>query len=148
MKILGWQPVRGSSSKGGSDGLQQLKALSQKGYRIGHIVDGPTGPFGVVKPGLLRIAQVSGVAIVPTITSSDRRWTFRSWDRFMVPKPFSRVIIRFGEPVYVPSDLDEDGFEKVRVLVEQRMEELYEDTDLIWNDRERIQRIFPTTCGE
>jgi len=58
------------------------------------------------------------------------------------------VIIRFGEPVYVPSDLDEDGFEKVRVLVEQRMEELYEDTDLIWNDRERIQRIFPTTCGE
>ncbi|HRW81348.1 MAG TPA: lysophospholipid acyltransferase family protein [Desulfomonilia bacterium] len=148
VKILGWQPVRGSSSKGGSDGLQQLKALSQKGYRIGHIVDGPTGPFGVVKPGLLRIAQVSGVAIVPTITSSDRRWTFRSWDRFMVPKPFSRVIIRFGEPVYVPSDLDEDGFEKVRVLVEQRMEELYEDTDLIWNDRERIQRIFPTTCGE
>ena len=148
VKILGWQPVRGSSSKGGSEGLQQLKALSKKGYRIGHIVDGPTGPFGVVKPGLLRIAQVSGVAIVPTITSSDRRWTFRSWDRFMVPKPFSRVIIRFGEPVYVPSDLDEDGFEKVRVLVEQRMEELYEDTDLIWNDRERIQRIFPTTCGE
>jgi len=148
VKILGWQPVRGSSSKGGSEGLQQLKALSKKGYRIGHIVDGPTGPFGIVKPGLLRIAQVSGVAIVPTITSSDRRWSFRSWDRFMVPKPFSRVFIRFGEPVYVPSDLDEDGFEKVRVLVEQRMEELYEDTDLIWNDRERIQRIFPTTCGE
>lgn len=148
VKILGWQPVRGSSSKGGSEGLQQLKALSKKGYRIGHIVDGPTGPFGIVKPGLLRIAQVSGVAIVPTITSSDRRWSFRSWDRFMVPKPFSRVIIRFGEPVYVPSDLDEDGFEKARVLIEQSMEQLYKDTDLIWNERERIQRVFPTTCGE
>ncbi len=65
VNILGWQAVRGSSSKGGSEGLQQLKELARRGYRIGHIVDGPKGPFGVVKPGLLRIAQASGMAVVP-----------------------------------------------------------------------------------
>ncbi len=140
--ILGWRAVRGSSSKGGSEGLQQLKELSRKGYKIGHIVDGPKGPFGEIKPGLLRIAQVSGMAIVPTITSSEKRWSFRSWDRFMVPKPFSRVLIRFGEPIYVPSDLNEDAFEEKRLLIGQRMRALYEDTDRIWADHVRMKAIF------
>ncbi|OQB76659.1 MAG: hypothetical protein BWX92_01584 [Deltaproteobacteria bacterium ADurb.Bin135] len=142
VNILGWKAVRGSSSRGGGEGLQQLKELSRSGYKIGHIVDGPKGPFGEVKPGLLRIAQVSGMAIVPTITSSDRHWMFRSWDRFMVPKPFSRVLIRFGEPMYIPSDLDENGFEKTRIMVGLRMDKLYKDTDLIWTDQTRVQRIF------
>jgi lysophospholipid acyltransferase (LPLAT)-like uncharacterized protein len=142
VNILGWHAVRGSSSKGGSEGLQQLKELARKGYKIGHIVDGPKGPFSVIKPGLLRIAQVSGKAIIPTITSSQRKWTFRSWDRFMVPKPFSRVIIRFGDPIYIPPDLDEDVFEKKRLLIEQRMKELYDDTDRIWTDKARVEAIF------
>ncbi|HNY64263.1 MAG TPA: lysophospholipid acyltransferase family protein [Deltaproteobacteria bacterium] len=142
VRTLGWHPVRGSSSKGGSEGLQKLKELGRKGYRIGHIVDGPKGPFGVVKPGLLRIAQVSGKAIVPTITSGERRWTFRSWDRFMVPKPFSRVVIRFGSPIYVPAELDEEEFEGTRQRIEECMKELYVDTDRIWDDPARAAAIF------
>ncbi|HNR50856.1 MAG: hypothetical protein BWZ01_01516 [Deltaproteobacteria bacterium ADurb.BinA179] len=140
--ILGWEPVRGSSSRGGSEGLQRLKELSREGHKIGHIVDGPKGPFGVVKPGILRIAQVSGKAIVPTITSSEKRWMFSSWDRFMIPKPFSRVVIRFGEPVYISPDLDEEGFERCRLMIERTMRELYEDTDLIWSDESRKREIF------
>ncbi len=142
VNILGWLAVRGSSSRGGSEGLQRLKELARKGYKIGHIVDGPKGPFGEIKPGLLRIAQVSGMAIVPTITSSERHWTFKSWDRFMVPKPFSRAIIRFGEPIHVPPDIDENGFEEKRMLIGQRMKELYDDTDLVWNDPTRLKQIF------
>ncbi len=142
VNILGWQAVRGSSSKGGSEGLQQLKELARRGYRIGHIVDGPKGPFGVVKPGLLRIAQASGMAVVPTITSSEKKWSFRSWDRFLIPKPFSRVIIRFGEPISIPPDLDEDEFERKRLFIGARMKELYEDTDLIWTDSVRLRNIF------
>ena len=141
--ILGWRAVRGSSTKGGHEGLEQLKDLSRKGYRIGHIVDGPKGPFGEIKPGLLRIAQVSGLGIVPTITSSEKRWSFRSWDRFMVPKPFSRVIIRFGEAIHVQPDLGEEGFEEKRLLIAQRMRAIYEDTDRIWSDPERLRSIFP-----
>ena len=102
--ILGWCSVRGSSTRGGIAALRKLKDLASTGYKIGHIVDGPKGPFGYVKPGLLRIAQVAGKPVVPTITSAQKKWVVNSWDRFMVPKPFARVIIRFGEAIEVPAE--------------------------------------------
>ena len=142
VKLLGWEPVRGSSTRGGQEALGKLNKLALAGYNIGHIVDGPKGPIGVVKAGLLRIAQVTGLPIVPTITSAHKKWAINSWDRFMIPKLFSRVIIRFGEPIYVSKDLHEAEFEQKRLLVEQRLEELYEDTDRIWSDPERIRKIF------
>lgn len=140
--ILGWLPVRGSSSRGGSEGLKKLKDLGKQGYKVGHIVDGPKGPFGVVKPGLITIAGYTGLPILPTITSSENKWVFRSWDRFMVPKPFSRVLIRFGDPISIPPDLDEESFEQKRTMVEERLKDLYEDTDLIWTDPQRRKAIF------
>ena len=140
--ILGWYPVRGSSSRGGSEALREVKELALSGHKIGHIVDGPRGPFGVIKPGLLRIAQVAGRPIVPTITSAQKKWVFNSWDKFIVPKPFSRVIIRFGEAIYVPPNLNEDEFEKKRLLVEQRMKGLYDDTDLIWTHPAKMREIY------
>lgn len=142
VKILGWHPVRGSSSRGGKEALQQIKSLALSDYKIGHIVDGPRGPFGVVKPGLIRIAQAAEVPIVPAITSAQHRWVFNSWDKFMVPKPFSRVIIRFGDPVFVPSETDSDDFEAYRVRVEDQLKKEYRDTDLIWSDVDQVRQIF------
>ncbi len=142
VKMLGWEPVRGSSTRGGREALGKLKELAIEGYKIGHIVDGPKGPFGVVKPGLLKIAQVAGLPIVPTITSAQKKWCMKSWDRFMVPKLFSRVIIRFGTPITIPKDLNDDDFEMKRRLVEERLKALYDDTDLIWNDPEKVKKIF------
>ncbi|MCU0597631.1 MAG: lysophospholipid acyltransferase family protein [Desulfobacterales bacterium] len=142
VKVLGWHPVRGSSSRGGKEALQELKDLALNGYKIGHIVDGPKGPVGVVKPGLLRIAQVAGLPIVPTVTSAQKKWSFKSWDRFMIPKFFSRVIIRFGEPIIIPQDINDDEFEIKRQRIETKLKELYDDTDSIWNSPEKIQKIF------
>lgn len=142
VRILGWEPVRGSSTRGGRQALAKLKELALSGYNIGHIVDGPKGPFGVVKPGLLRIAQVTGLPVVPTVTSAQKKWAIGSWDRFMIPKLFSRVIIRFGKPMYVSGDLDEAGFERKRLQVENCLEELYADTDRIWDDPAKIRKIF------
>ena len=88
VKILGWEPVRGSATRGGREALQRLNELALSGYKIGHIVDGPKGPFGVVKPGLLKIAQFTGLPIVPTITSAQKRWALNSWDKLMIPKLF------------------------------------------------------------
>jgi lysophospholipid acyltransferase (LPLAT)-like uncharacterized protein len=76
--LLGWHPVRGSSSRGGKAALGQLKELAGRGYRIGHIVDGPKGPPGIVKPGLLTMAQFTGLPIIPTITSAQRKWVFKA----------------------------------------------------------------------
>jgi lysophospholipid acyltransferase (LPLAT)-like uncharacterized protein len=142
LELLGWYAVRGSSSRGGSGALRKVKRLALSGYRIGHIVDGPKGPSGVVKTGLLKIAQFAGIPIVPTIISAQKKWVFNSWDRFMIPKPFSRVIIRFGDPIYVAPHLGEDELEKRRLFVEQRLRELYHDTDLIWTHPGKISEVF------
>jgi hypothetical protein len=91
---------------------------------------------------LIRIAQFTGMPIIPTITSARHRWVFNSWDRFMIPKPFSRVIIRFGKPIYVPEELNAQAFETQRLAVEQVMTRLYADTDRIWNDPARIKTLF------
>lgn len=142
VKILGWEPVRGSSSRGGREALKRLQELAVNGYRIGHIVDGPKGPFGEVKPGLLKIAQATGLPIVPTITSAERKRVFNSWDRFMVPRLFSRVIIRFGDPLFVPTGLNETDFEAIRRNIEQQLKRLYDETDRIWKDKAAVRKVF------
>ena len=142
VQMQGWFAVRGSSSRGGSDALQQIKRLSADGCKIGHIVDGPQGPPGVVKPGLLRIAQHAEIPIVPSIASGQHRWVFNSWDRFMIPKPFSRVILRFSQPIFIPKNLSSEAFEQKRLFVEREMRRLYEETDRIWQNPEKIRTIF------
>lgn len=142
VNILGWRAVRGSSSHGGGQALETIKCLAGQGYRIGHIVDGPQGPFGTVKPGLIRIAQYAGLPIVPTIISGQNLWIFNSWDRFMVPKPFSRVIIRFGSPIHVPEDMGKGGFEQMQARLSHALKQLYENTDAVWQDDARIKEIF------
>ncbi len=86
----------------------------------GHVVDGPRGPAGIVKPGVISLARASGAMIVPFYTSADRAWYFNSWDRFMLPKPFARVTLRFGDLVPCPAD-DEQTFESQREQLEAIM---------------------------
>jgi lysophospholipid acyltransferase (LPLAT)-like uncharacterized protein len=140
--MLGWRPVRGSSSRGGLRALKQLHALVKRGCRVMHIVDGPQGPFGVVKPGLLTIAQFSGAPILPAIGSFQRCWTFASWDRFMVPKPFSKILVRFAPPITVPRRLKADAFEALRLNLENQIKDLYAQTDKWWRDPKIIADIF------
>lgn len=108
------------------------------------IIDGPRGPFGVVKPGLIKIAQISGMPIIPTITSAENKWVFNSWDRFIVPKPFSRVIIRLGNEIYVPKKLQGPAFEKKRLSIEETLKKLYVETDFLWKNQVEIDRLFNT----
>jgi hypothetical protein len=120
-KKSGWIPVRGSSSKGGRQALKILiKKLSETGL-VAHIVDGPTGPAGKVKHGVIHLAQATGAAIVPFYVSADRVWSFNSWDRFFVPKPFAKVTISFGEMIKLPFTEDQEELEKQRQHVENIM---------------------------
>jgi lysophospholipid acyltransferase (LPLAT)-like uncharacterized protein len=139
---LGWHPVRGSSSRGGKKALREVYTLAKKGYKIAHIVDGPRGPRGVVKPGLLIISKVSGMPILPTIISAEKKWVFNSWDRFIVPKPFSRVIIRFGDAISIPKNLQGSAFDNKRSSIEDTFKKLYIETDLLWQVPSKIKRIF------
>ena len=114
----GWRPVRGSSSKDGPRAMRMVIEGLNASRLAAHIVDGPRGPAGKVKAGVIRIAQATGAVIVPFYTSADHAWYFNSWDRFMLPKPFSKVTLRFGEMIrFEPYD-DEADFETQRLRLE------------------------------
>jgi lysophospholipid acyltransferase (LPLAT)-like uncharacterized protein len=118
----GWNIVRGSSSKGGSEALEEMGARLREQRFAGHVVDGPRGPAGIIKAGLIRLALLGNATIAPFYVSADRAWFFNSWDRFIVPKPFSRVRLRFGDPVDLrPISCPED-FERERLRLEKIME--------------------------
>jgi len=105
-----------------------------KTHRLGgHIVDGPQGPPRVVKAGLITLAQRTGAAIFPIYITYENPHVFGSWDRFMVPKPFSRTLVRVGSPLYVPREtLSNEQFEKIRLDIEQRMIQGYAEADSYW----------------
>ncbi|MBF0101033.1 MAG: lysophospholipid acyltransferase family protein, partial [Desulfobacterales bacterium] len=111
----GWDPVRGSSSKEGGEALRiMIEKLTQNGLGA-HIVDGPRGPAGKVKAGLIRLAQQTNAVIVPFYTSADQAWYANSWDRFMIPKPFSKVLLRFGDMIHLGEIQNSSDFEAQRL---------------------------------
>jgi lysophospholipid acyltransferase (LPLAT)-like uncharacterized protein len=82
--------------------------------------------------------------IVPVITSAEKKWVFNSWDRFMVPKPFSRVIIRFSDEIRIPKEIQRSDFEAKRSSIENTFKKLYIKTDAIWSNQEEVRRLFNT----
>jgi lysophospholipid acyltransferase (LPLAT)-like uncharacterized protein len=117
----GWHPVRGSSSQGGRTAMRSVIGELKKSRLAGHIVDGPRGPAGQVKAGVIRMAHATRAAIVPFYISADKAWYFNSWDRFMLPKPFARVLLRFDRPVHLAPTTDEANFETQRAALERMM---------------------------
>lgn len=118
---IGWIPVRGSSSRGGTKALRELIGLANRHGICGHITDGPTGPPRQIKPGLVSLAQQAKASICPVYVHYDNPWVFNSWDRFMVPKPASGALIRFGPLQQVPEDMDARDFEEMRRQIEESM---------------------------
>lgn len=102
VKKFGVQPVRGSSSRRGGQALLELASWAERGYHLAVTPDGPRGPRYVVQDGVLTLAQVTGLPIVPY--SCQLAWKIRvnSWDRFQIPLPFSHCAMSFGEPIHVP----------------------------------------------
>ena len=128
----GFQIARGSTGRGGVKGALQMARKVKEGGVLAFTPDGPRGPTHKVQLGVILMAEKSGAPIIPIGVSASRRWLIsKSWDSYMVPKPFSRAYWIFGEPIYVPSNLNEAGREHYAALVgaainkaEKRAEEL------------------------
>ena len=108
---LGFRALRGSSSRGGSQVLTEALAEIASGADVAITPDGPRGPRMSVHPGCVLAASRAGVPLVPVGFDATRGRRLRSWDRFLVPRPFTRVAVRFGAPMSIPPDLDRDGVE-------------------------------------
>lgn len=118
---LGFKSVRGSSSRGGLRALKELVRRIEGGEIGGILADGPQGPARVAKKGPMIIARDAGVPLIPLLWGADRCWVFNSWDRYLVPKPFARVAIFYGEPIWIPPSTRGKELEKYRSLFEERL---------------------------
>jgi len=107
LRRIGYTPIRGSTTRGGARGLIGLVRAMRQGHSLGLVPDGPRGPRCVAQPGVVVLSQKSGCPIVPMGFASSRFWQFRSWDRFRVPKPFSRAVLCYGGAILVPPRLGE-----------------------------------------
>lgn len=116
---LGNIPVRGSSSKEGRRALAAMITALSEGKCAAITPDGPLGPYMKLKSGVVAMAQKAGVPIIPCHYEADRQWQLPSWDRQLVPKPFSTLTVRYGEPIPVPKELSYDEFEAHLVKVER-----------------------------
>jgi lysophospholipid acyltransferase (LPLAT)-like uncharacterized protein len=117
----GWKAVRGSSS---TDGRQALGVMidNLKQFRLAaHILDGPRGPAGRVKAGAIQLAHAAQAMIVPIYAAADKAWYFKSWDKFMLPKPFAKVTLRFGGMIDFNTLNCENDFEAQRLELENTM---------------------------
>ena len=104
MRRFGLEAVRGSSSRRGAQAMIECRRLLKKNYYIGITPDGPRGPVYEMQPGVVQLARLCAVPIVPITVEYEKSWRLKSWDRFFIPKPFSVVRVRFLPFVHVPDD--------------------------------------------
>jgi lysophospholipid acyltransferase (LPLAT)-like uncharacterized protein len=126
---FGGDAVRGSSSRRGRGAMLGMLDRLEMGYNGVITPDGPRGPRYHAHPGIVMLAQKSGVPIVPVIAGARRHYRFRSWDRFMLPLPFSRIRLLYGNPIWVPADADDGVREHFRQKVEDDLNALMRDAD-------------------
>jgi lysophospholipid acyltransferase (LPLAT)-like uncharacterized protein len=106
---FGYRTVRGSTSRGAARALIELTKVLEEGHDLAITPDGPRGPAKSFAPGPLIVAQRSGAPIVPVGVTASSSWNLKSWDRFLIPKPFSRVCIAYGDFVHVDAETARDA---------------------------------------
>ncbi len=115
---FGHIPARGSSTRGGKRALIEIVKTVKRGVPGALTVDGPKGPAHVVKPGVIEIARLAQCALLPLSPYAEKYWYFKkSWDQFRIPKPFTKIVVVIGEPVFIGEDVSREAFEEVAVKV-------------------------------
>jgi lysophospholipid acyltransferase (LPLAT)-like uncharacterized protein len=139
VEYVGFRPVRGSSSRGGVRALLQMVRLLEGPVVCTHVVDGPRGPRGEVKPGLILLAQRSGAALIGVLYATRQKWVAGSWDRMQVPLPFGCVVARYLAPREVPRELEPEAAEALRLEIERELlrEELRLEAEVAGQPRGR-----------
>ncbi len=126
---FGVQSIAGSSRRGGSSALRAMLKQLEGGECVGITPDGPRGPAMTASSGIVNVARLAGVPIVPIVFATSRRRVLRTWDRFHLALPFGRGVFLWGEPIEIAADLDPAGLEQARLEVETRMNEMVREAD-------------------
>ncbi|MGH8559957.1 MAG: lysophospholipid acyltransferase family protein [Methylococcales bacterium] len=119
-EFLGIPCIRGSSSSSGAQSLRDIYlAVKREGLSIATPPDGPLGPPFVFKQGWVNLSRLIGVPMLPMAYAADRFWTLKTWDNLIIPKPFARIVVAIGNPVYAGKELDPLSL----VCLQHRMED-------------------------
>lgn len=122
LRRMGYDTTRGSSSRGGKEALwEMIDIIKQRNYCSGLAVDAPRGPARKVKMGIVVIARETGKPVVPLVSWATRQIQFSSWDKMILPLPFSTIVLAWGKPVEVPQGLGSDEYERLRQEIEDNM---------------------------
>jgi lysophospholipid acyltransferase (LPLAT)-like uncharacterized protein len=119
--------IRGSTSRRGPQALLEATTWMEKGYSIAITPDGPRGPAYQVQEGIIHLAQVTGRPIIPMSNCVRCKISLRSWDKFQIPLPFARCVMRFGQAFWVPRDATEPEREQLCRDLEKAMMEITVD---------------------
>lgn len=119
---FGNRAIRGSSSRGGMKALRTLLDELQKGHSAAITPDGPRGPAFKLQNGVVIAASRGKAPIVPFHYEAKRQWIAeKSWDKHRIPKPFTTLVVHYGEPIYIPEKMDDETFKKYVLLVENKL---------------------------
>lgn len=129
VKVFKVGAVHGSSSRRGVAALVALRKAAKEGKDLVFTPDGPRGPKYDLQPGVVKIAQTSGCLVSPFKIEYSSCWRLKTWDSFQIPKPFSKAVITLFEPKEIPGQLDEEGFENQRQLLEASLRQGLSDLD-------------------
>jgi lysophospholipid acyltransferase (LPLAT)-like uncharacterized protein len=126
---LGFVSARGSSTRGGEEGVREMLQWAERGHLLAVTPDGPRGPAERVKPGLAWLAAHTGWPVVPVASAARPVWMLRSWDRFRVPRPFARVVVAYGAPLHVAPASTREELDVARRRIEDALGALTREVD-------------------
>ena len=126
IRKFGFVKVRGSSSRGAVRALLGMRREIEQGWAVAFTIDGPRGPRFVAKPGPVLLARATGAPMVAFHIAVDKAWILNTWDRSMIPKPFSRALMRVSRRIAVPADADDSHKERFHAELQAGLERVRE----------------------
>lgn len=123
---FGFLAVKGSSSRNAVRALLGLRRALEEGWTVAFTLDGPRGPRHKVKPGPVALARSSGLAMTMFHAAVDRAWVLNTWDRLLIPAPFSRVLVRVGKLIPVPEDATDEDLERYTAELQAALDRVCE----------------------
>lgn len=126
---FGFVAVKGSSSRNAVRALLGLRRALDDGWTVAFTLDGPRGPRRKVKPGPVALARASGVPMSMFHMALDRAWVLNTWDRLIIPAPFSRVLVRFGKLIPVPAEATDKDLERYAAELQSSLDRVCEFTE-------------------
>ncbi len=126
IRRFGFAAVRGSSSRGGPRGLREMEAMVKAGGAVAFTIDGPRGPRYVAKKGPVLLARLTGIPITAFYVAVEKTWVLKTWDKMVIPKPFSRAYVRVAKFIHVASDADDATLDRHYAEMQTALERVTE----------------------